>query len=183
MPPVPRLRSPAVLAGCSRGSFFRSFDPGFLSLAGRFDRHFLFGFPVHVILFASPTAAVDPVRLYSNTDAIGRLLHRTGGLARRPRVCPLIAPTWRLRAASLHRPAGRPDPTASCHAAALPIPPPRPFVSRVKALTGVGGDSVFRVVPFLKAPPWELCGWWTPIYWHWRRFGSGGGAMWHLPRR
>ena len=32
-----------------------------------------------------------------------------------------------------------------------------PFLSWVKALTVVGGDDAFGVVPFLKAPPWKLC--------------------------
>nr|BDI54654.1 predicted protein [Triticum aestivum] len=50
---------------------------------------------------------------------MGQLLHRLGGLARRPRVCPSVAPTRRPRVSSTHRIAGRPDPEASRHAAAL----------------------------------------------------------------
>ena len=108
-----------MLTGCPRESFSRSFDPGFFSLASRFDWRLFFGFPVYVIRFASPTAAVDPVRLYSNTGVIGQLLHQPGGLVRRPRVCPSVAPTRLPRASSTHRPAGHPDPAASHHAAAL----------------------------------------------------------------
>ena len=109
------------------------------SLAGRFDRRLLFGFPVFVIRFASPTAAVDPVRLYSDfgidytsvfTDLAASRVYPPVAPTRRPRIMrrPFTAAVRATAHPSIY--AGRhrallrpgllhhPDPTASRPAAA-----------------------------------------------------------------